>query len=518
MLVADDLHAADPSTLGVLRYLVRTDRPEPLLVLGAYRTSEVGRDHPLAALYEELHRHRLVVRAELDGLPVAALGTLIAEHTGAEAAGAVVEALRVHTGGNPFFVEEILTSAAEQGRPIGDAVEDVPDGVRDVVRARIRLLSREARRALAAAAVVGNDVERAVVERVEPDSLGGLDEAIEHGFVQRSDGRLAFRHGLVRAALLQDLDRRDRVALHWQVGEALEHLHTADSESHLAEIAFHLERGAPAGDADKASSYLERAGEADFRALALDEAVASLSAALDLCPDDAANAARRLRILELLAETHFWRDDPDAMRAAALAAAAVARASGTPEDLARTVVVAARWNRGGVLQSNIIELLEEAEARLATGDSPLRSQVTSMRAYVLQGAGRGFDTRSIAADAEAMARRCDDADSLTMALLVRTYAEAGGPAVERTRGIVAELEAAAARVSRRDHREQYTSFALRARAQVQLAGGDGIGFAATRRELGAVVDRMRASYVRGQILQWDAAIAIAEGAFAGRPS
>jgi hypothetical protein len=137
-----------------------------------------------------------------------------------------------------------------------------------------------------------------------------------------------------------------------------------------------------------------------------------------------------------------------------------------------------------------------------------------MRAYVLQGAGRGFDTRTVAADAEAMARRCDDADSLTMALLVRTYAEAGGPAVDRARAIVAELETAAARVSRRDHREQYTSFALRARAQVQLAGGDGIGFAATRRELGAVVDRMRASYVRGQTLQWDAAIAIAEGAFA----
>jgi hypothetical protein len=216
-----------------------------------------------------------------------------------------------------------------------------------------------------------------------------------------------------------------------------------------------------------------------------------------------------------MAETHFWRDDPDAMRAAALAAAAVARASGTPEDLARTVVVAARWNRGGVLQSNIIELLDEAEARLPPGDSTLRSQVISMRAYVLQGAGRGFDTRRIAADAEAMARRCDDADSLTMALLVRTYAEAGGPAVDRARAIVAELEIAAARVSRRDHREQYTSFALRARAQVQLAGGDGIGFAATRRELGAVVDRMRASYVRGQILQWDAAIAIARGDFAG---
>jgi hypothetical protein len=514
VLVADDLHAADPSTLGVLRYLVRADRPEPLLVLGAYRSSEVGPDHPLAALYEDLHRHRLVVRSVLDGLPLAAVTELVAAHTGAVPTDAAVEALRVHTGGNPFFVEEILTSAAEQGRPIADAVDDVPEGVRDVVRSRLRQLSASARRALAVAAVVGNDVERAVVERVAPDSLGGLDEAIDHGFVQRSDGRLAFRHGLVRAALLQDLDRRERVALHWQVGEALEHLHVADPESHLAEIAYHLERGAPAGDADKASIYLERAGEADFRALALDEAVASLSAALDLCPDDERAAPRRLRILELIAETHFWRDDPDAMRSAALAAADLARSSGSAEDLARTVVVAARWNRGGVLQSNILELLDEAEARLPSGDSPLRSQVISMRAYVLQGAGRGYDTRTIAADAEAMARRCDDADSLTMALLVRTYAEAGGPAVDRARGIVAELESAAARVSRRDHREQYTSFALRARAQVQLAAGDGIGFAATRRELGAVVDRMRASYVRGQILQWDAAIAIAEGEFA----
>ena len=174
------------------------------------------------------------------------------------------------------------------------------------------------------------------------------------------------------------------------------------------------------------------------------------------------------------------------MRAAALAAADLARRCGTPEDLARTVVVAARWNRGGEVQSAVLDLLDEAEERLPPGDSGIRSQVLSMRAYVLQGAARGFETRSIAEDAEAMARRCDDVDSLTMALLVRTYAEAGAPTVARTRQIVAELEdGIGPGHAPGPPRAVHLVRAPGAGPDRSSSAGDRSGFAATRAELGA---------------------------------
>ena len=114
----------------------------------------------------------------------------------------------------------------------------------------------------------------------------------------------------------------------------------------------------------------------------------------------------RRRILELLAETHFWRDDPDAMRVTGLQAAEVAQRSGTAEDLARTVVLAARWNVSGELSANVLELLDDARERLGPEESPALAGVLAMRAYILLSAERVFETRLLAGEAESMARRC----------------------------------------------------------------------------------------------------------------
>jgi transcriptional regulator with XRE-family HTH domain len=515
LLVVDDLHAADPSTLGVLRHLVRLDRQEPFLLLGAYRSTEVGTDHPLTEVYEDLHRHRLFARVDLAGLDAAALGELVEQYTGERPGSSLCEALHRHTGGNPFFVEEILDNLSEQELPLADALSGVPDGARDVVRSRARRLSSDARAALEVAAVAGPTFERRVVAHIAgPGALEGLDEAIASGFVYAHGEEHTFRHGVVRAALLQDLGSRETASLHWRIGEVLELVHATDVDRRLAEIAHHLRLGVSVGDAEKASAFLERLGEQQFRALALDEAVDSLAAAAELAPMDGPRAGRRIRILELLAETHFWRDDPDAMRAAALAAAQLARRCGTAEDLARTAIVAARWNRAGELRHEIVDMLDEAAGRLGAGDSGLKSQVLSLRAYVLQGAARGFDTRSIASEAEAMARRCDDVEAITMALLVQTYTEAGTADLQRYRRVVDELEHSAARVARHDHRRQYRAFMLRARGPLLVASGDRAGYEATRAELGVMAREMRAKYVRSQLYSWDSAIAMAEARFA----
>jgi hypothetical protein len=201
------------------------------------------------------------------------------------------------------------------------------------------------------------------------------------------------------------------------------------------------------------------------------------------------------------------------MRAAAVAAADLARRFGTPEDLGRTVVVAARWNRGGELDPAVLGLLDEAIARFAGHESGLLAQLLAMRAYVLHGAARGFETRKLAEDAELMARRSGDAESLALTLLVETYTEAGAPTVDRTRRIVVDLEEVSARVLREDLRRQYGAMALRSRALLQLMCGDRAAYEVTRRELGAIAEAMRATFIRSQMLHWDSAILRAEGCF-----
>jgi transcriptional regulator with XRE-family HTH domain/tetratricopeptide (TPR) repeat protein len=511
VLVLDDLHAADPSTVGVLRHLARSSRPDPLLVVGSCRSSEGAANGALSHLFEELARDRTLTRVELGGLDAPEIRALVEAGTGAAPADAVVEALVRQTAGNPFLIEELVTAGVD----VIDGVHDLPDSVRAIVRDRVQRLSTRARCALECAAVVGSVFDPRVVARVVGvDAREGLDDAVGAGLLDRFDDHLSFRHDLVRAAILHDLSHDTAATLHWRVGEALETLHVADLDPHVAEVARHLQRGAPAGDADKASSVLERAGELQFRSLALDDAIASLSAALELTPTDGAGGLRRMRILELIAEIHFWREDPDAMRAAALGAAELARRCGTPDDLARTVVVAARWNRGGEVESRMLELLDEALGRLGPADSAARSQVMALRAYVLQGAGRGFATRRLAEDAEAMARRCDDTEAIALAVLVRTYTEAGSPDVERRLRLAYDLERTAARVVREDHREQYRTFALGARVQAQVARGDRAGFDGTVRELEAVAAWRQAPFLRSQLLFLQAAIALAEGRLA----
>jgi len=515
LLALDDLHVVDSTTLDVVDHLLRGNGPESLLVVGTYRDGEVADGHPLSALRATLVQDRLCDVVPLDGLDVHALAELVADCTGVAPTEDEARSLARHTGGNPFFVEEVLHEAGERGADLPTALDAMPDRVRNVVRMRLARLAPPGRDAITIAAVIGTEFDAALFETVaDLPTLAGLDEAVETGFLLVEEDRVRFRHELTRTAVLRDIGRAARAELHWRIGESLEQLHSADREAHLEEIAHHLSRGAAAGDPARAAAVLQQVGVRQFRALAFDEAVASYSEALKLMPARGESARRRFELFDGIAEAHFWRDDPEAMRAAALGAAQLARDLGDPEELARSAIIVGRWNRGGEVGAGVAELLDEAEAALGPADSPLRSQLLAMRAYALQGAARGFDTRPIAAHAVDMARRCDDTDALVLALTAATYTEDGTPDLTTRRRLADELGAVATKVTRPDYALQYKRFALRARAPIQLAAGDRRGYEATRDELEDLTAHMRARFVISQICNWDASIAAAEGRFA----
>ena len=239
VLILDDLHWADRPTLLLLSFVLRGGRPAPLLVLGTYRDTEVGRRTPLAAALADLRRDGGAERIGLRGLAPGEVGELATAWLGAETAARVAGAVHARTGGNAFFVEEVL-------RGLADDDASVPESVRHAVGARLARLSPEADELLAVAAVLGLVVDAELLASVagrpaaEVEPL--LDELFEARLLLAREGRaLEFPHALVREAVDRDLNPLRRARLHRAAAAALI---ARGEERHLAEIAHHLSEAA----------------------------------------------------------------------------------------------------------------------------------------------------------------------------------------------------------------------------------------------------------------------------------
>ncbi|MEU4421914.1 AAA family ATPase, partial [Actinoplanes sp. NPDC024001] len=193
ILVLEDLHWADEATLDVLSLLGRRIEGIPALVVASYRDDELDRGHPLRRVLGELHGEP-VCRLRVEPLSREAVGRL---------AGRGGAALHRITGGNPFFVTEVLAGAGEQ----------LPLTVRDAVLSRTARLSPAATAALEAVSVA--------VPYAEPPYPGGLDEALHAGMLESVPGGVAFRHELARLAVEESLAPHRRLQLHRSVLRSL---------------------------------------------------------------------------------------------------------------------------------------------------------------------------------------------------------------------------------------------------------------------------------------------------------
>ena len=229
-LFLDDLQWADDATLELLGALARSLDTQALLVLGAYRSDELRRDHPIRRLRSELRRAGRLRQVTVEPLGAEATATLLERTLGA-AGPSLRRAVFDRTDGVPFFVNELGSALAAGGRLQAGLSglellegEDVPlpDSVRDAVLLRAAGLSDDARAAVLTAAVAGQTFDPELVTAV-----AGLpewpDELLRHGIVaEGAPGRMAFRHALVREAFYGEVPWTRRVALHRAVAQRLE--------------------------------------------------------------------------------------------------------------------------------------------------------------------------------------------------------------------------------------------------------------------------------------------------------
>jgi predicted ATPase len=206
VVVVEDTHWADDATLDLLRFIGRRAGGLPILLLASHRDDEVGRTHPLRAALGDLARAPAVARLHLAplGLPAVKLLCDGSNHDPVQ----VLE----RTGGNPFFVTEVL-AAPETAR--------VPGKVTDAVRARCSRLSASARAALETAAVVGGRASVRLLDELLDGEGWAVDECLEAGVLVMAGTEVAFRHELARRAVLDAIPAVRRAELHRQVLGAL---------------------------------------------------------------------------------------------------------------------------------------------------------------------------------------------------------------------------------------------------------------------------------------------------------
>jgi predicted ATPase/DNA-binding winged helix-turn-helix (wHTH) protein len=315
LLVLEDLHWSDASTLDLLAMLARRQEPATLLVLGTYRPEEVmGQGHPLYTMTHELHIHGHCETLALTFLSQAAVAAYLrARCPEAPNLEALTQFIHRRTEGNPLFMVNVVEEVMAQG---GMEAGGVPENLQQLLTQRLERLSPDEQRLLEVGSIVGTEFTAAEVAStfaIEIDQVEAhCEELTRRGqWLQAREietwpdgtvsGRYGFIHALYQEVAYQRVVPARRLHLHRQIGERLESGYGAQAQELAAELAVHFEHGQVY---QKAVQYREQAAENAIRRSAYQEAIAHLSHGLRLAgmlPGTAARTRSELRLLTLLA-------------------------------------------------------------------------------------------------------------------------------------------------------------------------------------------------------------------------
>jgi DNA-binding SARP family transcriptional activator/tetratricopeptide (TPR) repeat protein len=442
LLVLEDVHWADPTSLHLLRHLAETSPQVPLAVVVTRRTTGAGMNEHLVDTMAALARAG-ADRLRLDGLDTSAVGLLVDTVVGADAGSHLVDHVASVTGGNPFFVLQYARLLAGMTDLASLRPDDLP--ILDVLRQQVDRLPEDGARLLGAAAVVSLAVEPELVSELSGLDLDRcldlLDLAVEAGLVEEGAGGFAFVHTLAREALRSRLSAARRMRLHDRAGVILERVRGEDADA-AAAIAHHAHRAAPLGAdrARRATTWLARAAEIAASRSAHHEALELWDLALENCPARSveAAAAHRGRAAALL---RLGRT-PDAREAVGVAAH-------LSRELERWDLVADAaaalggagvwsWREHGQLDQPFIDVLTEAVDHL---DGAARARVLSTLQIEHYYGARGDIVQEYGEASVRLARETGDPRLLDEMLMVRVVGLMGSGDVDRRLELVEELVA-----------------------------------------------------------------------------
>jgi DNA-binding CsgD family transcriptional regulator/tetratricopeptide (TPR) repeat protein len=326
LVIIEDLHWADRSTLDFLSFLLKALTEERLLVVASYRSNELHPRHPLRPVVVEIDRARRAERFELHPFDLDELRLFLEATLGEEPRPALVRQLFELSDGNPFFAEELVAGRVLDEVAASDPVaapgrRRVPQPLRDVLLARVEMMSDEAQEVLRAAATAGRHVSHRLIATVcdlpERALLTALRECVVQHLLAVSLGEdaYAFRHALAREAVYEDLLPGERIRLHTAIARALNgDASLAGSQSHsvATELAHHWHE---AGNRERALAASVTAGRDAAVVWAFVESESQYSRALALWQHvedpERLTGMTRLELLNRAADAARWSGHVD---------------------------------------------------------------------------------------------------------------------------------------------------------------------------------------------------------------
>lgn len=440
LLILDDLHWADPASLQLFHYLARTIVSMPVLLVGIYRDVELDPAHALAEMLRGLSRFPHYHHITLDRLDRDAVRLMLEALWRQPLPAEWVSTIYEHTGGNPFYIEEVARGLMEEGAVrledghwrFAPAVEiRLPQSIRDIVRRRVARVRPETQEVLRRAAVLGQLVPftdlAAVSELAEDALLEAIDEALERDLMRESDGgtSLAFSHAEIQQVIYEDLSAMRRRTLHRRVGEALEQLHGGDLDAIAGQLAHHFIQ---AGESEKRHRYCLRAAAQARARHAYQAAITWYRQALAFMPDTEAFAAQRIEPYYVLgtmlrAQARF-AEACDAFRA--MAAAAAQANDALAEARAWTGLSNVQIRQGDLREARLSAGRAEEVARAAGAERELAGALVR-KGWTFVGSGQPEEALALGEQALALSTRTNarDVTSHSYNLLGSIYIQIG---------------------------------------------------------------------------------------------
>lgn len=274
VLVIDDLHWADDTTVRLFRTVARAAAHQRVIVVGTYRETDLDRSHPFAQALPLLRREVEPTRLALSGLLADDVEALLEQIAGHDVSPAFAELLAEQCGGNPFFIRETLLHLVEEGRLAQQDGEwrattadlGIPEGVREVLGRRLGRLSPTANKLLGIGALFEVGFPLPVVCDVadigEDEALDAIDEALDAQIIQPTGefDTYRFTHALFRHTLVAELNPSRQVRTHRALAEAIEKRVRGDvSPAQAATLARHYWRSSAMPGAERGVPYALRA-------------------------------------------------------------------------------------------------------------------------------------------------------------------------------------------------------------------------------------------------------------------
>ena len=317
LVVLDDLQWTDPSSLLLLHYLARGVHRTPLLLLGAYRSTDIDAKHPLSQVLAELNRERLPQSVSLKRMSLNDISEMIKQILEQDdVPNEFCKLVYEKTRGNPFFAEEVIKSLKEEDVIYREKnkwkIKDIskiefPETVKNVLKTRFSRLDDECQNVLTMASFVGNDFTleaMCAVTGIEKSKLLELlDKMFKTGLIKerviRGEGICSFADILVRDVVYEEVSPLRRKELHGVVGCALEKVYAKKIDEHSGELASHF---LESGDKEKALGYFLKAGDKAAKIFANDEATSYFQSALKLLEEKEDGLQKKKSVLEKLGD------------------------------------------------------------------------------------------------------------------------------------------------------------------------------------------------------------------------